>query len=412
MKQPRIAIIGAGAAGFFAAIHAAETSPKASVTIFEKTSKVLAKVSISGGGRCNVTNHTLEISKLVKNYPRGEKFLKKVFQQFAVKDTIAWFEARGVKLKVEPDMRMFPVTDRSASIIQALTQAADRLGVRVQLQTPILQIDPLPSGQIRLASNKDLGNFDAVIVTTGGGSKLAHFDWLKSLGHEIASPVPSLFTFNYPKDPVTSLSGVAVPSAYVKIEGAKLEYEGPLLITHWGMSGPAVLKLSAWGARWLEEIDYRCRVLVRWQAAVKEDDARAALEKYKGENPKKLIVSHPQFELPSRLWVFLITRAEIPQDMRWVDCSKKLMNKLIELLCRADFEMSGKTTFKEEFVTAGGVALSDIDPHTMQSRKVPNLYFAGEVIDVDGITGGFNFQAAWSTGYVSGKSALGNLKGI
>jgi predicted Rossmann fold flavoprotein len=399
----KVGVIGAGAAGYFAAIHAAQGGAK--VTIFEKTSKTLTKVKVSGGGRCNVTHAANENSKLLKNYPRGEKFLKKVFRHFAVKDTIEWFESRGVLLKTEADGRMFPVTDSSQTIVDLLRQEADAAGVVLISNCPVMGIRKKESG-IELELKGLTKVFDRVIITSGGSAKLSGYDFLSGLGHEIIPPLPSLFTFNTPNESLKSLPGISVPSAHVRLEGTKLNYEGPLLITHWGVSGPAILKLSAFGAKWLAEMNYKAKAHIRWISEFSEDDYRNHLLVYKNNHPKKKIITNPLFNLPSRLWEHLCEKALIEPSRLWHEVSKKQFNKLVESLFNYVIEMEGKTTFKEEFVTAGGVALNGVDPETMESKSVPGVYFAGEVLDIDGITGGFNFQAAWSTGYLAGISVL------
>ncbi|EON79346.1 NAD(FAD)-utilizing dehydrogenase [Lunatimonas lonarensis] len=394
-------MIGGGAAGFFAAIQAASLGN--SVTIFEKTSKLLSKVKVSGGGRCNVTNSCPEISKLVKFYPRGEKFLRRVFQQFSVPDTIAWFESRGVQLKVEPDGRIFPISDSSQSVIDALKREASKVGVVVKTKTEVKSIVRSGHG-FQLGFDGYSEQVDCVIVTSGGHPKSSGYDFIRPLGHRIIDPIPSLFTFNTPKDPLRSLPGISMPNAHIRLEGTKLEYMGPLLITHWGVSGPAVLKLSAFGAQWLHDHMYRARAQIRWDATFTEEGLRIALHGYRESYPKRKISAHPLFQIPARLWLFLNEQAGIDSGLVWHQISKKQINRLLENLFRFTIEIDGKTTFKEEFVTAGGVRLDEISPDTMESRLVNGVFFAGEVIDVDGITGGFNFQAAWSTGFVAGIS--------
>jgi len=397
-----IAVIGGGAAGYFAAFSCCKHHPEAKVTIFEKTSKILQKVKVSGGGRCNVTHNAPNISDLVKHYPRGSKQLKKCFGQFNVKDTIDWFKARNVETKVEDDNRMFPVSDDSQTIIDCFTAETKKLGIDVRLKSPVQKITPVANG-FELVINDKLATFDRVIIATGGSPKESGFDWLKALGHKIERPVPSLFTFNMPKNPVTKLMGLSVEKVTAKIIGTKLQYAGPLLITHWGMSGPAILKLSAWGARALEELNYQFTVQINWAGEESEESVR----NYVGEtrSSKKKLSNLNPIDIPSRLWLHLLEKLEIDEEVRWIDLDKKSFNKIINVLINDQYQVSGKTTFKEEFVTCGGVSLSDVDFKTMESRKVPGLYFAGEVLDVDGITGGFNFQAAWSTGFVAGKLA-------
>ena len=398
-----IAVIGGGAAGFFAAFSCKAHQPQAKVTIFEKTSKLLAKVKVSGGGRCNVTHACFNNNDLIKFYPRGGKQLKKVFSQFSTNDTVDWFQARGVELKTEPDNRMFPVTDNSQTIIDCFLKEADRLGIRIQMQSAVKGIAVSDKGlDLELESGRH--TFDKVIVASGGSPKSDGFEWLRKLGHEIVVPVPSLFTFNMPQEPVKNLMGLSVPNATVRVQGTKLQQSGPLLITHWGMSGPAILKSSAWGARLLADINYDFKIQVNWLGTINEEELRKSLTDSIAIIGKRKIRNKNPLELPNRLWDFFLEKVEIDGEMIWAEIGKKNLNRLINLLVNDTYEVKGKTTFKEEFVTSGGIALSEIDFNTMESRKCPNLYFAGEVIDVDGVTGGFNFQAAWSTGFVAGKA--------
>lgn len=372
------------------------------MTILEKSDKLLAKVSISGGGRCNVTHHCLNGTQLSKHYPRGERFLKKAFAQFQVQDTIDWFESRGVDLKVEADNRMFPTTDDSYTIMSCLMNEAKSLGIEVLKKHPIQSVKKSDSGFIITSPVKEL-KVDKVIICTGGSPKLRGFDWLHKLGHTIESPVPSLFTFNMPNDPIKKLMGVVAENALVRIQGTKLQYSGPLLITHWGMSGPAILKLSSWGARILNEMDYQFKVQVNWLGAVKESEVRTLIQNQVSNSTKKKVLNQKPFVLPNRLWEFLIAKIQLREDITWGELGNKSINKMVNLLLNDIYEVQGKTTFKEEFVTCGGISLSDVDVKTMQSKVVPGMYFAGEVLDIDGITGGFNFQAAWTTGFIAGK---------
>ncbi|MFN1836185.1 NAD(P)/FAD-dependent oxidoreductase [Balneola sp. MJW-20] len=402
----RTAIIGGGAAGFFAAISAKHHHPDAEVILFEKSPSLLSKVKISGGGRCNVTHNCFKISELVKYYPRGEKSLKKVFGYFSPTDTIQWFRERGVETKTESDGRMFPVTDDSQTIIDALTREANKLGVKIRTRQPVQKIIPQSGNGFELSLKKGQQEFfDKVIVATGGSPRSSGFNWLRELGHSIAEPVPSLFTFNMPDETIKELMGVVADPVSLKIMGSRLRSEGPLLITHWGMSGPAVLKLSAFGARELAEKNYDFKVLVNWTGNTSEQEIRQILKEAEDQNPKKKIANVNPFGLPGRLWEFLVEKLDLPEDMIWMNMGKKNINRLLHLLTNDEYQVRGKTTFKEEFVTCGGVELSEVDFKTMESRVVPGLYFAGEVLDVDGVTGGFNFQAAWSTGYVAGKLA-------
>lgn len=398
----KIAVIGGGAAGFFAAIHA--SGPGVEVSIFEKTPKLLSKVKVSGGGRCNVTHQPMEISKLVKNYPRGEKFLKRTFRHFSIPDTFEWFESRGVKLKIESDGRVFPVSDSSQSIIDCLLAEANRLGVKVNLSTGIRELNLSENG-FELITEKGVFRADKVIVSAGGQPKLDGYYFLNSLKSNIKSPIPSLFTFNTPGESLRELMGIAVADGLVKIEGTKLNYRGPVLVTHWGVSGPAVLKLSAFGAEWLYEHQYSARVIINWNAELGENDFLERLTNYGKSHPNRKVRSHALFDIPSRLWEHLCEKAEVVETDLFGNLSKRKLNKLVQNLFCYILEVRGKTTFKEEFVTAGGISLEEVDPDTMQSKYHPNLYFAGEILNLDGITGGFNFQAAWSTGFLAGKSA-------
>ncbi|AMJ66089.1 NAD(P)/FAD-dependent oxidoreductase [Hymenobacter sp. PAMC 26628] len=415
-NAPVVAVLGGGAAGFFGAIACAEANPGQPVLLLEKTGKLLGKVRASGGGRCNVTHACDSAAQLVAHYPRGGKALKAAFQRFGVADTVAWFAQRGVALKAEADGRMFPTTDSSETIARALEDAARRAGVQVFTNTAVEEITPLPGGgfQLQLAGTGRPGPTLAVarlLVATGGQPKSAQYDWLRPLGHAVAEPVPSLFTFNVPESPLRELPGVSVPCARVTLAGEKLHYEGPLLVTHWGVSGPAVLKLSAWGARRLSELNYTGTALINWLPDHTEDTLRPWLHKFRQENGRKGITTNPQLGLPQRLWRTLAEQAGIGPDLRWSDLPAKSQNRLLELLLRTPLAVRGKTTYKEEFVTCGGISLADVDLQTMQSRCVPGLYFAGEVLDIDGITGGFNFQAAWTTGFLAGlaMAKLGNI---
>jgi len=402
VTQKKVAVIGGGAAGFFAAISSKTTYPDYQVFVFEKSNKLLAKVKISGGGRCNVGNATFGASELSKHYPRGGKQLKKAFNQFSTKQTIEWFEEKGVELKTEADNRMFPISDDSTTIMDCLLNTARGLGIQIMKHIDVKSISPLTEGfNLELSDNEEY--FDNVIIATGGSPKMRGFDWLIELGHEIVPPVPSLFTFNMPNENVTNLSGVTVPNAQVKVQGTKLKHSGPLLITHWGMSGPAVLKTSAWGARDLHIRDYKFDIQVNWLGEVTEEDFRTSLSSIVAGNHKRQLKNQNPFNLPNRLWDYFIDKVNIQPDKIWAEVNKKELNRLMNTLLNDTYEVSGKTTFKEEFVTAGGVALSNVDFNTMQSRQCLGLYFAGEVLDIDGVTGGFNFQAAWTTGFIAGQ---------
>ncbi len=403
-------MLGGGAAGFFGAIACAEANPTRPVYLIEKTGKLLSKVRVSGGGRCNVTHHCFSPAQLVQHYPRGGRQLKEPFNQFGAQDTVRWFEARGVQLKTEADGRMFPVTDSSETIAQCLLEAARRAGVRILLSTAAERIQPLPEGGFELTltgAHAQPLRVQKLLVATGGNPKAEGYQWLRGLGHGLQEPVPSLFTFNVPNSPLKELMGVSVPHARVVLAGEKLDYEGPLLVTHWGVSGPAVLKLSAWGARRLHQLQYTGTALVSWVPAHTEETLRQWLNTFRAEHGKKTVLANPLFGLPQRLWRTLVELAGIGADARWGELPAKLQNRLIELLLRQPLGVRGKTTFKEEFVTCGGIPLGEVNLKTMESRLVPGLHFAGEVLDIDGITGGFNFQAAWTTGYLAGRALAG-----
>jgi len=404
MPHSKIAIIGGGAAGFFAAMQAKENYPTAEVVIFEKTTKVLAKVKISGGGRCNVTNGETNIKKLSQAYPRGASKLKKAFHVFNTKDTMQWFESRGVKLVTQEDNCVFPVTQDSQTIINCFLREARRLNIRIEMKSGIDEIIP-EGNQLKLVIKKGgrARLYDKVIVTTGGAPKRSGLDWLEKLGHKIVRPVPSLFTFKIPKNPITQLMGVVVETAITNIQGTKLKGDGPLLITHWGMSGPAILKLSAYGARILAEKNYVGNLQVNWIGISNINAVYQVLTEIKQQHPNKQLGNFRPYLLPERLWHFLLDKVDLPKEKKWNELGKKGMNRLIDVLTNDIYEIRGQTKFKEEFVTAGGISLESVNFKTMESTVVPNLYFAGEVLDIDGITGGYNFQAAWTTGFIAGQ---------
>ena len=399
-NELKIAVIGGGAAGFFAAISAKTHNPSASVEIIEKTSKLLSKVKVSGGGRCNVTHACFSPGQLSKNYPRGGKKLRKAFKEFQASDTVEWYESRGVKLKAEADGRMFPVSDNSQSIIDCLVGEAEKLGVEVRTSCAV---EKLSEGFNLRINGKD-ESFNKVIVATGGSPKSSGFEWLRNIGVSIVEPVPSLFTFNMPGNSVKTLMGVVIPEAEVRIQGTKLSSIGPVLITHWGMSGPAILKLSAWGARELAEKGYEFKVQINWIGIKNEVEAQESfVEAMESVRKKKMANANP-YSMPNKFWTYILQKAEVNPDSMWMELPKKSKNKILNLLLNDIYEVRGKTTFKEEFVTCGGVMLSEVDFNTMESSQVPGLHFAGEILNIDGVTGGFNFQAAWTTGYIAGKS--------
>lgn len=406
-----IAVIGGGAAGFFAAVHAAKLLPGKKILLLEKTDKLLSKVKISGGGRCNVTHACFNVGEMSKNYPRGEKLMKKLLPRFSAADTVAWFESRGVPLKTESDGRIFPVSDSSQSIIDALLREAEHNGVHIETRKEVIAIQPVENQGFILHA-KDVRPFAfcrKIIVASGGSPKESGLDWLKKLGHRIVPPVPSLFTFNMPDEDITRLQGITVKEVLVKIVDTKLSCKDPLLITHWGMSGPAILQLSAWGARQIAEKNYRFAVMVRWAAERKEEELRDELARYKRRHGQRLVGNGNPLMLPTRLWEYLLQKIGLPAQKQWQQLGKTDLNRLVNILRNDIYRVSGKTTYKEEFVTCGGISLDDVSPEDMQSKIIPGLYFAGEVLDVDGITGGFNFQAAWTTGYTAGTAAALSL---
>lgn len=395
----KLIVIGGGAAGFFCAVNAARLNSNLDVIIVEKSNKLLSKVKISGGGRCNTTHQLFDIPSLVKKYPRGEQFLKKAFYQFNTQHTIEWFAERGVELHAEADGRMFPVSNNSATIIECLLKEADRYRVKIEMQTEVKKITKQDT-KFQIETNR-LGHIEAdyICIACGGLPKIEMFHWINKMGHSIQTPVPSLFTFNIPKHPITSLMGLSVSNAVIKISGTKLKDQGALLITHWGLSGPVVLKLSAWGARQLADMGYQFSIQVNWLGESTDALVRSDWSFYREQYAANNIGSKYPFTLPTRLWHFLLGEAGISVDTKWGELKAVNQNKLIQLLTSQVFNINGKTTFKEEFVTCGGVQLSTIHPQTMESKIVPGLYFAGEVMDVDGITGGFNFQHAWTSGF-------------
>jgi hypothetical protein len=404
MNKKQLVVIGGGAAGFFCAVNAARMNRELHVTILEKSNKLLSKVRISGGGRCNTTHALFDINELSKRYPRGQNFVKKTFHQFAATDTISWFEERGVKLKAEKDGRMFPVTDSSETIIDCLMREATRYNVAIRMGAEVKSVEwANEHWQLGLSEGRTI-SADYVCIASGGYPKSSMFDWLRSLSHTVADPVPSLFTFNLPKHRITALMGVSVERARVKIEGSKLVEEGPVLITHWGLSGPAILRLSAWGARELADKAYEYKAHINWLPEYNDQTLKAKFNELRSEAPTKRIANQNLSALPNRLWLFLLEQSGLKEEMRFADLPAKLENALIRNLVDYVVEVQGKTTFKEEFVTAGGISLSEVDANTMMSRKVPNLFFAGEILDVDGITGGFNFQHAWTSGWIAAKT--------
>lgn len=395
MKQFDIIIAGGGAAGFFTAINIAERHPKLSIAILERGKNVLEKVRISGGGRCNVTHACFVPNELAKFYPRGEKELRGPFHKFASGDTIEWFEKHGVALKIEDDGRMFPESDSSQTIIDCFLNATQKLGIQILTGQSIQSIFKSEKGW-KIDTQNENYRCDKLIMATGSNPKI--WELLDSLGHSIVPPVPSLFTFNIKDARIKDLPGISA-MASVKVNGTKLKASGPLLITHWGMSGPAILKLSAWGARDLFDSNYRFAISVNW-LNTDLDDALEQLKELKLEHAKKTVAKKSPFDLPNRLWESLTLASGIGAETQWANLSNAQLQKLAEQLTRGQFEVNGKSTFKEEFVTAGGIDLKEIDFKTMQSKIHDNLYFAGEILNIDAITGGFNFQNAWTGGFI------------
>lgn len=404
-------------------------NPGLEVMIIEKSGKLLSKVKVSGGGRCNVTHACFEIAEMVKKYPRGSNLVKKTFHQFFTTNTIEWFEERGVVLRKEEDGRMFPVSNSSQTIIDCLLKEADRYGVVVMMNTEVRSLKSEVGSQnseykqaadnkeeqrkivLEISTQGDSGfrilSSDFVCIASGGYPKSSMFDWIKQIGHSIADPVPSLFTFNIPGNAITKLMGISVEKTKLKIAGTKLESDGPLLITHWGLSGPAVLKLSAWGARELAEKKYAFTAIVNWLPQFNEQTLREAFQQFRFDIATQKMINRNPFALPQRLWEYFLQESGIKEDVHWADLPAVTQNKLIRNLIGQEFLVNGKTTFKEEFVTAGGVNLNEIDANTMMSKRRPGLFFAGEIMNVDGVTGGFNFQHAWTSGWIAAKSIAG-----
>ncbi|RZM75026.1 BaiN/RdsA family NAD(P)/FAD-dependent oxidoreductase [Leptolyngbya iicbica] len=404
-QRLRVTVIGGGAAGFFGAIAAAEANPEVQVTLLEAGAQPLSKVRISGGGRCNVTHHCFDPALLVQHYPRGGRALRGAFTRFQPQDTVAWYRRRGVRLKTEADGRMFPTTDDSGTIVDCLMRETRRVGVTLRTQAMVKAVRQVgETFVVELKAGETLTS-DRLLLATGSnpqGHRLA-----ASLGHTIVPPVPSLFTFNIPDRALRELAGVAVDPVEAKlmVPGAKpLTQTGPLLITHWGLSGPAVLKLSAWGARLLHDARYQATLQVNWLPSRNAEQVRQDLLAAKQTVPKRAIANHCPFDLPKRLWRYWLQQVGVDDAVTWANLSKKTVNQLVDAIARGHFTIQGKGVFKDEFVTCGGVKLSEVDFKTMASRRCQGLYLAGEVLDIDGVTGGFNFQSAWTTGWLAGQA--------
>lgn len=420
MSKRQVSIVGGGAAGFFAAIACAEADPACVVTLYEATAHLLAKVKVSGGGRCNVTHACFEPRELVKRYPRGGRELLGAFSRWQPRDTVAWFEKRGVTLKTEEDGRMFPVTDNSQTIVDCLMNAARVAGVVVRTNCGVKKVEMMGGGRPRPPDQRDEGvaspsfrlslttgetvTCERLLVATGGNKSNAGFEIARGVGHTIEPPVPSLFTFHITDPRLKDLSGVSVEDAATAVTGTPLKERGPLLVTHWGMSGPAVLKLSAWGARVLHDCGYKFTLRVNWAPRFNAEALRAELEAARLANPRKQVTTWCPVGLPLRLWERLVEAAGIAPTTPWTGVSGVALRALAGQVGAGEFAVNGKSMFKEEFVTCGGVKLAEVDFKTMESRLAPGLHFAGEVLDIDGITGGFNFQSAWTTGVLAGRA--------
>lgn len=383
----RVAVVGAGAAGCFCSIELKRRLPDVTIDVFEKGRKSLAKVAITGGGRCNLTNSFEGVSSLKEVYPRGDKLIRRVFSTFDHKDTMAWFEREGVKLTIQEDKCVFPASQDAMEIVNLLTTLMRRLGVRIQTNHKVESVKAL------------LGEYDAVVVTAGGRPRESDLGIFEGLDLELVPPVPSLFTFNLPDSPVRELMGTVVEDVTTGLSGTSFKASGPLLITHWGMSGPAILKLSSRAARYLADSGYDATLLVNWTGGKDAGTVREELIQTASTNPLRHIYnSHPE-RIPSRLWSYLLSKSKIREDSKWAEAGQKGLNRLAETLTNDTYHIKGQSRFKEEFVTCGGVALSNINLNTLECKNHPGLYFAGETLDVDALTGGFNLQAAWSTGY-------------
>jgi hypothetical protein len=448
MSSRRVIVVGGGAAGFFAAITCAEAAPDAEVTVLERGAQFLSKVRISGGGRCNVTHACFDARDFATRYPRGEKALVAPFQKFSARDTVAWFESRGVKLKTEADGRMFPVSDSSQTIMDCLMNAAKAAGVKLRLNCGVERISRNVQGgfEVVLATERrshvgvhalachpnklklelqhagsdqpSLGSFgaagtgapgetltcDRLLLATGGCRAAVAGQLAVSLGHTLEPPVPSLFTFHIATPYLRSLAGISVGSVEASVAGARLRERGALLVTHWGLSGPVILRLSAWGARALHGFNYQFPLQVNWLPHLHAEAIAAELKSRQAAQPARLVVNVPVTPLPSRLWEQLVLAAGIARDTRWAALSRAAQHQLVQQLIRTEFPVTGKSLNQDEFVTCGGVRLGEVNFKTMESRICPGLHFAGELLDIDGITGGFNFQAAWTTGWIAGRA--------
>ena len=411
-NSPTAIVIGGGAAGFFGAINLARQAPTLRVILLEAGTTFLSKVRISGGGRCNVTHHCFDPAQLVQNYPRGGKALRGAFSRFQPQDVINWFAAAGVKLKTEADGRMFPITDDSATIVDCLLKAARQAGVELRAQAPVREVTKTDQKFLVTLKSGEILNGDRLFLATG--SNPLGYRWAEKLGHTIQPPVPSLFTFNIGDRALRALAGVSVPKARVSLDPkgkGQLSQLGPVLITHWGLSGPAVLKLSAWGARVLSDCRYRHPLWINWLPNSSINQLTEQFQALKKDHPRKQIHNFTPVSLPKRLWHYFMNQANIAETQVWADFSKKQQQTLTQLLLNSQYTIEGKGVFKEEFVTCGGVTLKEINFKTMESCCCRGLYFAGEILDIDGVTGGFNFQNAWTTSYLAGLACGDALTG-
>jgi len=416
-----VLVIGGGAAGFYTAIHIAENRPHSKIAILERGKEVLTKVKVSGGGRCNVTHAEFNPADLSKNYPRGERELLGPFHTYASGDTVGFFEERGVALKIEEDGRMFPVSNSSQTIIDCFISEADRLGIQVKTHCSVIGIEKIQEGaneKWKVAVGESFMYCKKLVLATGSNPKM--WNYIKELGHTIISPVPSLFTFNIEDERISNIPGIATHAEVtvitkknfgkktVKLDAFGLISDGPLLVTHWGMSGPAILKLSAWGARILEQFNYQFKIQVNWVPEYHKNGLIELLLKVK-QVEKKTVLRTKVLDIPKRLWANLVRASDIDDTLTWPEVSKQQLSVLAEQLTAGVFQVNGKSTFKEEFVTAGGVDLKEINFKTYESKILPNLYFAGEIVNIDAITGGFNFQNAWTGGYIAAKGVVEDL---
>ena len=407
MIKVNVAIVGGGASGFFAAIIAKSKNPNANVTIFEKNQKALAKVMITGGGRCNLTNTFEDISDLKHAYPRGYKLMKRLFKQFDYHEVYKWFEDNGVPLVCQEDMCVFPKSQEASSIVNCLVNKARRLGVNVMTGYKLEKTIQTEDGRFMLYfQNGQTQIFDRVAITTGGSPNINDLNHLRELGHEIETPIPSLFTFNIADKKVLALMGTVVNPVMTSISSTKFRSQGPLLVTHWGFSGPAILKLSSHAARYLHENNYNVDISVNWTNVANHSEIEEYIKNIVNENPNKQLASLRPYDMPSRLWTYIIDKLCISREKKWAELGKSGINRIIEALTNDIYHVSGKGAYRDEFVTCGGVSLSNIDYHTLESKICPHLFFAGEVLDIDAITGGFNLQAAWTTGYIVGQNIV------